>query len=146
MPFIDKKRPQVTPQALELYKARLAHVDFIKKQQWVVTNYAVLIYAAIVWIASNIIDPAPSLRRCLSGLIIVAGICAIGLLIRFQFDLRRARKNTDRASAYCFSQRQRKALKSENYKFPFLRGLEVLLALILVCAVGAAVAVVFILH
>jgi len=44
----------VTPQALEVYKARLAQIDFIKKQQWVVTNYATLIYAAIVWIGLNL--------------------------------------------------------------------------------------------
>jgi hypothetical protein len=54
MSLIDKKRPVVSPQALEIYKARLAQVDFIKKQQWVVTNYAVAIYVAIVWIGHNL--------------------------------------------------------------------------------------------
>jgi len=36
-----------------VYKARLDGIDFIKKQQWVVTNSVALIYAAIVWVGRN---------------------------------------------------------------------------------------------
>ena len=46
---LDKQSPAVAPQTLLVYKARLDGIDFIKKQQWVVTNSVALIYAAIVW-------------------------------------------------------------------------------------------------
>jgi hypothetical protein len=142
----DEERQAVTPQALEVYKARLAQVDFIKKQQWVVTNYAVLIYAAIVWVGKNA-EPISTILRCfLSFVIFVTGAYSIWLLVRFQFDLRDARLRLDEANAPCFSDEQRDALKLrefgvEHLEGPFWRGWEVLLALILVCFLGAVVAV-----
>jgi hypothetical protein len=42
--------PKVSEQALLVYKSIIDQFDIIKKQQWATTNYAVLIYAAIVWI------------------------------------------------------------------------------------------------
>jgi hypothetical protein len=143
---IEEERPAVTPQALEVYRTRLTQVDFAKKQQWVVTNYAVLIYAAIVWVGKNA-EPISTLLRCfLSFVIFVTGICAIGLIIRFQFVLRDARLRLDEANAYCFTDKQRDVLKLrefgvEHFEGPFWRGWEVLLALVLVCFVGATVAV-----
>ena len=44
---------QVALQALLVYKARLDEIDFIKKQQWVVTNSVALIYVAIVWVGGH---------------------------------------------------------------------------------------------
>jgi hypothetical protein len=49
---MDKTLPAVLPQALLVYKARVDGIDFIKKQQWVVTNSVALIYAAIVWVGA----------------------------------------------------------------------------------------------
>jgi len=146
MPEVDRKEPAVTPQALEVYKALLAQVDFIKKQQWVVTNYAVLIYAAIVWVGKNA-EPISTLPRSfLSFVIFVTAAYSIRLLYRFQLDLRDARIRLDEANAYCFNDKQRDALKLrefgvEDLEGPFWRGWEVLLALVLVCFVGAVVAV-----
>ena len=145
MPFIDRKRPQVSPQTVELYKARLTQVDFIKKQQWVVASYAAAIYAALVWVGKNVENISTSLRWFLSIMVALAGAYAIGLLIRFQFDLKKARLRLDDVGAYCFSTKQVDVLKLEFEKDhpegPFWRGSEVLFALVLVCAVGAIVAV-----
>src|SRR5262249_51129557 len=77
---------QVAPQALLVYKARLDGIDFIKKQQWVVTNSVALIYAAIVWVGRNPSHPSPLLLWLLSVAIIVAGLIAMGVLDRFKHD------------------------------------------------------------
>lgn len=143
---MDKNLPEVTPQAVEVYKNRLAQVDFIKKQQWVVTSYAAAIYAAIVWVGRNADPISISLRGFLSFVIVVTGAYSIRLLYRFQLDLRDARISLDKASGYCFNDDQRKVLKLGEFEVehpegPFWHGWEVLLALILVCFVGAIVAV-----
>jgi hypothetical protein len=135
---LDKLSPQVAPKALEVYKARLNNVDFIKKQQWVVTNYLALIYAAIIWVDRSFV-----ISRVL--LMVVAGIAGavgIGLLIKFQFDLRRARRGSDKATKYCFTDDQRSAehLELPEDKRPFLRGSEVLVAHLAVCIGGAVIA------
>src|SRR5262245_553133 len=140
MPLIDKMRPEVTPQALELYKARLAQIAFIKKQQWIVTNYAVAIYAAIVWVGKNVETISAGLRWLVSS-VILTGVCAVGLLIKFQWDLMKERERADKATAYCFTKDQRITLDLPDYQHSFLRGCEVVAALIIVCLVGAAVVV-----
>ena len=88
---LDKQSSGVTPQALLVYKARLDGIDFIKKQQWIVTNSVALIYAAIVWVGRNPSHPSALLLWLLSGAIIVAGLMAMGLLDRFRHDLNEAK-------------------------------------------------------
>jgi hypothetical protein len=129
--------PQVSQPVLTIYKARLDQIDFIKKQQWVVTNYAVLIFAAIIWMGSNV----PTIPiNTLAGIVILAAITAITLLVWFQHDVCVSRKLLDKANDYCFSGAEREALNIQSYKHPFARGLNVLVALIGVCVVGAVTA------
>ena len=87
---LDQQSPAVAPQTLLVYKARLDGIDFIKKQQWVVTNSVALIYAAIVWVGRNPSHPSPLLLWLLSLAIIVAGLIVMGLLDRFKHDLNEA--------------------------------------------------------
>ena len=123
-----------------MHKARLDGIDFINKQQWVVTNSVALIYAAIVWVGRNSGHPSPQLLCLLSGLIIFAGISAIGLLARFQYDLGKAKQSLNKANAYCFTKDQREALDLQDFDHPFGRGWEVLAAHLAVCIGGAVIA------
>jgi hypothetical protein len=111
---------------------RLDGIDFIKKQQWVVTNSVALIYAAIVWVGRNVISPPPAqLLWFLSGLIIVAMICGVVLIVRFKWDLEEAKEALDLVNKYCFADTQYDTLglqKSEPH-----RGWQVLAAHLLVC-------------
>jgi len=145
MTLIDEDKPAVTPQALEIYKLRHAQVDFIKKQQWVVTNYAVAIYVAIVWVEHNLrpIAFAPNLILIVIT-VAVAGIATL-LLCQFQVDLEKARIRVDEINDICFTNEQRKKLnirdfEKEDPQGPFWRGWNVLLALMSVCIVGAVIA------
>ena len=137
---LDKQSPQVAPQALLVYRARLDEIDFIKKQQWVVTNSVALIYAAIVWVGRNPSHPSPLLLWFLSVAIILAGLIAMGLLDRFKHDLNEATDSLNKANEYCFTDDQRKALDLQR-SAPH-RGWEVFAAYLAVCIIGAFIAVV----
>ena len=89
---------QVALQALLVYKARLDEIDFIKKQQWVVTNSVALIYVAIVWVGRNPSHPSALLLWLFSAAIIVAGLIALGLLERFRHDLNEAKVALNKAN------------------------------------------------
>jgi hypothetical protein len=138
MPF-DKKQPTVTPQALEIYKARISQIDFIKKQQWVVTNYAVAIYAAIVWVYNTLQHIPEASRWILIEITVAVGIAAIFLLWQFHCDLKKARRALDQANDYCFSDQQREALDLRAFPTPFTRGMNVLVPLMSVCFFGAVI-------
>jgi hypothetical protein len=135
---LDKQSPQVAPQALLVHKARLDRIDFIKKQQWVVTNSVALIYAAIVWVGRNPSHPSPLLLWLLSVAIIVAGL--IAMLDRFKHDLNEAKEALNKANEYCFTDDQRKALDLQR-SGPH-RGWEVFVAYLAVCIIGAFIALV----
>jgi hypothetical protein len=137
MPMTEETAaPQMSPQALIVYKAISDQFDFLKKQQWATTNYVVLIYAAIAWCGQHI-EQSPVLLCVLMIVAISAGGVAIWLLIQFQRDLAEVRERSDRANDAYFSAQERQALGLKPYLHPFWRGWQVLTALILVCVVGA---------
>jgi hypothetical protein len=127
---------KISEQALLAYKAILDQFAIIKKQQWATTNYAVLIYAAIAWLAYHV-DRSPVFSWVLIAVASIVGLAATGLLISFQVDLRDLRKQAQTAENEFFSNEERKALGMKDLKHPFLRGWEVLTALIAVCLFGA---------
>ena len=118
---------------------------FIKRQQWATTNYAALLYAAMIWLKHNI-DIGSCAVFTLSAAAILTALVAFYLLIRFQYDLSKLRKRIATANNYCFVGNEKKELGvEETDKDPFARGWHILLALILVCVGGAAL-VLFALH
>jgi uncharacterized sodium:solute symporter family permease YidK len=132
--------PKVSEQALLVYKSIIDQFDIIKKQQWATTNYAVLIYAAIVWIDQHV-EPSPTFSWVLEAMTIFVGVIAIGLLIWFQIDLGKLRKRAERANSKLFSEEERNALDLKPWRHPFWRGWNVLVALIAVCLFGAVLVV-----
>jgi hypothetical protein len=114
---------------------------FIKRQQWATTNYAALIYAAIIWLAHNWSIP-PGIA-CV--LIVFSGVTAaigVGLLIWFQVDLCRLRKRIADANNYAFGASEKAGLGIKDADaHPFARGSHILASLITVCIAGAALAI-----
>jgi hypothetical protein len=129
--------PQISEQALVVYKAISDQFDFLKKQQWATTNYLVLIYAAIAWFGRNGALSSSWVLCTLSAITVAAGLVAIGLLVWFQYDLGQLRQRADAANKALFSSHERRALDLQPYKHPYGRGWHVLAALILVCVAGA---------
>jgi hypothetical protein len=136
----DTDAPQMSPQALIVYKWMADEFVFLKKSQWAATNYLVLIYAAIIWYGQHV-KVSSSLSIVLSAVTIAAGLITIWLLIRFQCDLAKLRKRTKAAEAVYFSEDERQALTLIPAKNPYLPGWQVLAALSLVCAFGAILVV-----
>jgi hypothetical protein len=144
--------PKVSAQALLVYKSIIDQFDIIKKQMWATTNYVVLIYAAIVWIDQHV-EASPTFSWVLVAVTIGVGVISTGLLILFQIDLGKLRERAKHANKKLFSEEERDALELEprpvskwwDYIFfpakPYLRGWNVLLALSLVCLVGAVLVV-----
>ena len=132
--------PKVSEQALLVYKSIIDQFDIIKKQQWATTNYAVLIYAAIVWIDQHV-EASPTFSWVLEAMTIFVGAISIGLLIWFQIDLGKLRKRAEHANSKLFSEEERNALDLKPWRHPFWRGWNVLVALIAVCLFGAVLVV-----
>ena len=132
--------PKVSEQALLVYKSIIDHFEIIKKQQWATTNYAVLIYAAIVWIDQHL-EASPTFSWVLVAMTILVGVISIGLLFSFQIDLGGLRKQAEHANSRLFSEEERNALCLEAYRSPYWRGWHVLIVLIAVCLFGAVLVV-----
>jgi hypothetical protein len=132
--------PQLSQQALIVYKGISDQFDFLKKQQWATTNYVVLIYAALAWFGQHV--ELPPLALCiLSAGAIAVGLLATGILIWFQYDLGQIRKRSAIANDALFSVHERQALGLVSPVHPYLRGWHVIAALILVCLTGAGLVV-----
>lgn len=134
---------QASEQALQVYKGIQDAFVFLKRQQWVTTNYVVLLYAAIAWVSTNI-KMSPHVSCGLVAVAIVAGVVAAILLGWFQYDLGKLRIRSDRANAYLFSDEERKELGLMETEHPYGRGWQVVGSLIAVCLLGATLVVVVI--
>src|SRR5437870_12966159 len=134
--------PKVSEKALLVYKSIIDQFDIIKKQHWATTIYAVLIYAAIVWIDQHDrVKASVFLSWVLVVVTTFVGVIAIGLLIWFQIDLGKLRKRAEHANSRLFSEEERNALDLKPWRHPFWRGWNVLVALIAVCLFGAVLVV-----
>jgi hypothetical protein len=51
---MDEQSPPMTSQSANVHKAVFDVIQFCKKQQWTITNYVVLVYAAIFGIAKGL--------------------------------------------------------------------------------------------
>jgi hypothetical protein len=131
----------LSPQALAYYKRMLEDTVFIKRQQWAVTNYAALIYAAIIWFAHNW-SFTPTIAWVLYGFSIATAVIGTVLLIWFQVDLCDLRKRLASASSYSFRGAEKTAFNiKDKDDHPFGRGWHILTSLIIVCIAGAILAV-----
>jgi hypothetical protein len=128
--------PQLSQNALTLYKQMLDGLNFIKRQQWATTNYAALLYAAMVWFGQH---SGPKAICPLSMLAIITALVAIGLLVKFQLDLGKLRERIAKVNKYCFAGKEKEVFDVRDQdEDPYTRGGWILAALILVCTVGAA--------
>lgn len=133
---------ELSPQALAYFNRMLDDTVFIKRQQWAVTNYTALIYAAIIWLALNIKIEAAAVSCVLITFSIIAGLVGIYLLIRFQIDLFNLRQQIEKANNYSFGSKEKAGFTiRDRDPDPLTRGGHILAALILVCIAGAVLSV-----
>jgi hypothetical protein len=82
--------PEDMPKFVEAYfKDTVDNLRFVKRQQWMATNYALLILGAIYWVAENTGCVA---RTLLTVAAVLTGVYGIYLLWDFQKSLAKYRK------------------------------------------------------
>ncbi|SRR5581483_4047507 len=128
------------------YKASLDQLRFMKQQQWVITNYVVLVLASIFAIgralSGNTTQPLVNLERVLGTILsVVTFAYGFFLLIEIQRDIGKERTRHDKIVCTYVDEADRKNLGLEPYPCPFLRGILFLIALIGVSLVAMGVAI-----
>ena len=125
--------PPMSPQAANIHKSIYDALNFAKKQQWVITNYVVLVYGAIFGLSKYFANPIE--KAVLSLLASVAWVYAVWLLILIHKDLGTYREQLENIHKHWLKE-ECKGLKLTPYRNPALRGVAFLVALIGVVTIG----------
>ena len=137
----------MSPHVSTVFKELFEELRFMKRQQWTITNYSVLILAAIYWVKLPELSHGQSKLKFLAILTAVAGSF---LLLRIQSNMARSRCRLDKLHKTYFERdelegigltvNERNNLEGETWWrriAHWWRGWEFLLALMLVLWVGA---------
>jgi hypothetical protein len=117
--------PKLSEQGLIVYKAMFDQLDFIRKQQWTITNYAALLYGAIFVFAKGLSKESYVETVLLTT--VTAAVCWYGtaILLHTQTDLSDARRRLDHALKELFKDtKERNILGLEKETEPFIHGLD----------------------
>ncbi len=127
---------QMTPHIETAYKDAAENIIFLKRQQWVATNYAVLVYAAIFAISGTYFSRTDFARNTLGIVTIVTFVTHWYMIYLFQRAIQMYRRRLDWVYQTYFSQEERVGLNLPPG--PAVREQwEVSTALLLVSLVGA---------
>jgi len=139
----DPDTTPLSPQLANIQNSLYSAIQFSKKQQWAITNYVILVYAAIFGLSRALKDPVLSVgeRGVFVGLIAVAGLYAIFLLIQIQRDLGTYREQLEAFHIHTISEKDRKKYQLTPYHNPALRGVWFLVALIGVVVIGGGLVI-----
>jgi hypothetical protein len=135
--YVPEESPMVklSEQGVIVYKAMIDEMSFLKKQQWTITNYLVLIYGAIFGLWN--IKPVPDIKWLLILSVSGAALFGAWLLCLIQYDLGKARERIQEVDHKIFDADERSVLKIGKYQGPHLRGFSFLLVFILIDLCGA---------
>ena len=134
----------MSPHASAVFKELFDEIKSAKQQQWTITNYGVLILAAIYWVK---LPEVPHSQSKLKFLTIMTAVVGSGLLLRIQCNMGRSRRRSDKLQRTYFTQAELEGigltvskirnLGNETWWRYFPQGWEFLVALILVLVIGA---------
>ena len=131
----------LSEQGLVVYRALHEQIGFLKKQQWTITNYLLIIYAAAFGILKDL-NPTPlALRYVGIGIVFLACLYGVAALIIVQCDLGDARKRISSADQNIFGTRERAHLGIQRDDDPYTRGLLFTLGLGLALVAGAVLVI-----
>jgi hypothetical protein len=138
---------QVSDVGLFVFKERYDHLKFLKRQAWTITNYVVLIYAAI-FSAEHFSSNAPSPHMWfLKAAAIVAGGFGLWHLIVIEGTMLQTRNEINRSINWIFgpynadAQTERVHIVGPDDDGSFSRDLPFLLALVTVLVVGVLIVI-----
>jgi hypothetical protein len=140
----QKNSEQLSEQALVVYRAMYEQISFLKKQQWTITNYLLLLYGAAYAIKKEVASSSLwwVLKWVLVGGVAVACLYGLCALMIVQRDLACERKRIGKANKAIFGTTERAHLQITPEERPFRRGLLSFTGpLCLVLVVGAVVVI-----
>jgi hypothetical protein len=133
--------PDLSPQLSNVQNSIYSVIENSQKQQWTITNYVILVYAAIFGL-SQALKPLGIIERWAFGLLVaIAGGYAIFLLIQIQRDLGRYREQLDTIYTDTIRKEDLKRYEIEPKSNPVLRGIWFLIALIGVVVIGGGLVI-----
>src|SRR5215470_11416346 len=135
---------QQMPQHVEAaYKAAVDNIIFLKRQEWLATNYALLVYAAIFLISAHYFSRTDVARNWLGVLTIAAFVIHWWMLHSFQRSIETFRDRLVRVYRPYFSEEERAGLDLRLEARSYWYEPEVYIGLIAVSFVGALLTAIY---
>jgi hypothetical protein len=135
---------QQMPEHVEAaYKDAADNIIFLKRQQWLATNYALLVYVAIFLISAHYFSRTDLARNWLGGLTIATFIIHGCMLHLFQRSIETFRNRLGWIYRTCFSEEERVGLNVQLEPRSYWYQLEDYIGLIAVSLVGAVLTAVY---
>ena len=128
---------QMTAHVEAAYKDAVENINFLKRQQWVATNYAVLVYVAIFVISGTYFSRTDFARNMLGIVTLVTFVIHWYMINVFQRAIQRYKRRLDWVYQTYFSQEERAGLDLPLEPTSYWEQWEVSTALLLVSLVGA---------
>ena len=128
---------QMTPHIEAAYKDTVENMLFLKRQQWVATNYAVVVYAAVFVISSTYFSRTDFARNTLGVVTLVTFVIHWYMIYVFQRSIKRWMRRLDWIYQTYFSRDERVGLDLPLERTSDREQWEVSTALLLVSLVGA---------
>ena len=90
----DEENPEAKSAAeiRMIYQHLFDEVHWLKRQQWTVTYYTVLVYVALVGVKALVVAVGLWLGHTLGILAILAAVASVGIVLDLQYTLTKARK------------------------------------------------------
>lgn len=124
------KPHQLSQAGLAVYKALLDNMQFVKKQQWSITNYLILILAALFGI-SRTFQPLTACEKLVESTFAVIASCyGIYLLILMQIHMADTRRRLKKIHDTCLTCEEIMILGISDYSRPFAEGTSFLIGFI----------------
>jgi hypothetical protein len=133
---------QMTAHVEAAYKDAVENILFLKRQQWVATSYAVLVYAAI-FVVSGTFSRTDFARNILGIVTIITFGIHWYMMYVFQRAIQRCRRRLDWVYQTYFSQEERVGLDLQLGPIADREQWQVSTALLLVSLVGAVLTAIY---
>jgi len=131
----------LSPRLANVQNAIYSAIKNLKKQQWTITKYVILVYAAIFGLSQALKFLGITERWVFGVLVAVVGGYAILLLIQIQKDLERYREQLEAFHTQTINNKDWERYQLRPYETPFGRGGWFLGALLGVVLIGAGLVI-----
>jgi hypothetical protein len=131
----------LSPRLANVQNAIYSAIKNLKKQQWMITKYVILVYAAIFGLSQALKFLGITERWVFGVLVAVVGGYAILLLIQIQKDLERYREQLEAFHTQTINNKDWERYQLRPYETPFGRGGWFLGALLGVVLIGAGLVI-----